>query len=67
MIYRENVINDDELLNVTGGGGKSKASSDSSSENKVKVYCPECNQTTTFIVYSGARGKCTKCGHQMTV
>ena len=66
MMNMENAINDNELLNVNGGRSTSP-SKDSGGENKVKVFCPECKETTTFIVYSGARGKCTKCGHQMTV
>ena len=54
-------VNENELENVTGGGGSKN--SQNSAERTVSAHCPHCNKTTTFIVYSGSRGKCKVCGN----
>ncbi len=58
-------INNEELENITGGVG-AKSSADARS-NTVQAFCPNCNKNTTFIVYSGSRGKCQRCGNVIQI
>ena len=62
-----NIMNDKDLENVTGGGGGGAArrgkESANDAERTTTARCPFCNKNTTFIVYSGSRGKCKECGN----
>ncbi|WP_026663165.1 hypothetical protein [Butyrivibrio proteoclasticus] len=65
MDERAMAMNDNELENITGGG---KGKSDQTTgERTTEAYCPICKKTTTFIVYSGSRGKCKKCGEMSQI
>jgi uncharacterized protein (DUF983 family) len=54
-------INENELEKVTGGS--SRKNSVNNVERTVSAKCPICDKTTTFIVFSGTRGKCKECGN----
>ena len=47
-----------ELVN----GGLSEASLEG--QKTVMHYCSTCKKNTLFIVFSGGRAKCSKCGEQ---
>lgn len=49
-------LSDDELFGVNAAMGSGSGNS------TVTCYCDNCKKQTQFIVYSGARGKCTVCG-----
>ncbi|MBQ6587396.1 MAG: hypothetical protein IJI01_01805 [Butyrivibrio sp.] len=61
-------IDENELENVTGGNARGRGSTASNTEEKTaQAKCPFCNKTTTFIVYSGTRGKCKECGNMSQI
>lgn len=52
----ENMINDDELMNITGGAGHPDGS------KGIVKHCPQCGTNVTCIELSGGRYKCLS-GH----
>ncbi|WP_196805037.1 hypothetical protein [Butyrivibrio sp. VCB2006] len=58
-------MNDKDLENVTGGVGATRRGKENANdaERTTTAHCPFCNKNTTFIVYSGSRGKCKECGN----
>ena len=62
MDNKNMAINDTELENVVGGSAR-KGKQANTEEITAKAQCPFCNKKTTFIVYSGSRGKCKECGN----
>lgn len=53
-------LSDDDLLDVNAAQGIGHMAK--SNNGTVTCYCENCKKQTSFIVYSGARGKCSICG-----
>lgn len=49
-----NLLDEDELDNITGGVG-------AGANSTAQCYCEQCKKTTTHRLASGGRGRCTIC------
>ena len=56
-------VNETDLDNVVGGTSNENNGNNENADTK-KSICPVCNAERTFLLGTGGRAYCEKCGHE---
>ncbi len=61
------MLNDEELENVSGGAGRSAIMKSRKAAKYMKIACTKCGEILSVDVNHASSVLCTKCGHKNSI